>query len=454
MNYAKLLDTDLFAHHIGTYANPTGPDLLARVEPFFEWQERRRQTGTWPYSRALDGAPTAAGGFRSESGARYRGLNFASQDYLSLSTHPAVVEAAHRAIAEHGLHSAGSAMLGGNTVPSLALEEALGEHLHAPHVALFSTGWGAGFGAIAGLVRPADHVVMDELAHACLQQGAMAATRHVSRFRHLDTERLRDRLREIRAGDARNGILVVSEGLFSMDSDVPALAEIQAACREWGATLLVDVAHDLGQLGPRGTGTIGAQGLLGTVDLVVGAFSKTLGTNGGFLATGSEAVRQFVKMFGGPHIFSNALSPVQAAVAGAALKVVRSAEGDALRGRLRGNVDALRGALEAEGLRCYGEPSAVVPVAVGDNAVARVAGKLLLERGVAANLVEYPAVPRSSARFRMQVMAGHSIAQARAAATVVAEAVADARDMLRAPEPEIPAHLSAASETEMAAAAA
>lgn len=436
MSYANLLDTDLFTHHVGTYANPQGPDLLARVEPFFDWQERRRQTGTWPYSRALDGAPTAAGAVRSEVGARYTGLNFASQDYLSLSTHPAVVEAAHRAIAEHGLHSAGSAMLGGNTQPSLALERALAEHLETPHVALFSTGWGAGFGAIAGLVRPADHVVLDELSHACLQQGATAATRNVHRFRHLDTAGLRERLARIRAEDARNGILVVTEGLFSMDSDVPALAEVQAVCREHGATLLVDVAHDFGQLGPRGTGSMGAQGLLGTVDLVVGAFSKTLGTNGGFLATRSAAVRQFVKVFGGPHIFSNALSPVQAAVAAAALRLVRAAEGDALRARLSANVEALRGALAAEGVRCYGEPSAVVPVAVGDNAVARVAGKLLLERGVFANLVEYPAVPRSSARFRMQVMATHSIAQARAAAANVAGAIADARAMVSEPAAE------------------
>ena len=427
MNTRAPFETSLFTHFVSNYAQPSGRDLLARTEPFFDWQDARRREGLWPYSRSLEAAPRAACAVRSETGTGATGLNFLSQDYLSLSTHPEVLQAAHRALRDHGLHSAGSAMLGGNTAPSLVLENALAEALETPHVALFSTGWGAGFGTITALVGPDDHVVLDTLSHACLQTGAAAATKNVVRFRHRDNEAVRRHLRKIRSRDAEHAILVVTEGLFSMDSDVPAIEELQEICREWGATLLVDQAHDLGAMGPRGTGSVGAQEMLGKVDLVMGAFSKTFASNGGFLATRSPAVRQFVRVFGGPHIFSNAMSPVSAAVVREALRIVRSEEGDRLRASLSGSIGALRGELERRGIEALGEPSPVVPVVVGDAPIARVAAKLIFERGVFVNLVEYPAVPIRGSRFRMQVMAGHSEEQARAAAAVVAGAIHEAR---------------------------
>ena len=128
--------------------------------------------------------------------------------------------------------------------------------------------------------------------------------------------------------------MVITEGLFSMESDAPDLAAFQEACREYGATLLVDVAHDLGAMGPGGGGVMAVQGLVGKVDLVMGSFAKTFASNGGFLASHSPAVKQFAKYYGNPHMFSNALSPVQAAVVSEAIRIVRSPEGDELRARL------------------------------------------------------------------------------------------------------------------------
>ena len=218
-------------------------------------------------------------------------------------------------------------MFQGNTHLSRRLEGALGEALGMEHVLLFPTGWAAGFGTITGLVRPGDHVLMDQLSHACLAQGARAATPNWQTFRHNDVDDLRRRLAEVRSRDARHGILVVTEGLFSMDSDSPDLAALQAACREHGAVLLVDVAHDFGAQGAGGGGQLERQRLLGQVDLVMGSFSKTLASNGGFLATNQASVRQFVSIFGGSHTYSNALSPVQAAVVLEALRIVRSPEG-------------------------------------------------------------------------------------------------------------------------------
>ncbi|WP_240359562.1 aminotransferase class I/II-fold pyridoxal phosphate-dependent enzyme [Pyxidicoccus trucidator] len=385
---------------------------------------------------------------RCERGISYQGLNFGSQDYLGLSTHPEVVAAGHRAIEQYGLHSAGSAMFGGNTPPALMLEKALAEHLQMPHVVLFSTGWSAGFGAISGLVRPDDHVVMDALSHQSLQQGAAAATQNVSRVPHLNNRAMRRKLQEIRARDTRNGVLVVTEGLFSMDSDVPRLEELQSICHEFNATLLVDVAHDLGALGPRGTGSLGVQGLLGKVDLVVGTFSKTFGSTGGFMATRSPAVRQFVRIMGGPHIFSNALLPLQAAVVLESLRIVRSEEGEALRAKARENSLALRGAFLERGIQCLGEPSNVVPVPVGDPKVARLASKLVLERGVSANLVEYPAVRVRDSRFRVLVMSSHTPEQVRRAAEVISGAIEEAGQWLKA-QPARPSRAEAPAQARL-----
>lgn len=414
---------DPLGKSLARFARPVGPDLLARTEPFFRWQDSRRRAQVWPYSRSLDGAPLTRTTLRTDDGRKKFGLNFASQDYLALAAHPAVNLAVRRALRDFGPHSAGSPILTGNTQLSLTLERALADHLQMEHILLFPTGWAAGFGVIAGLVREADHVVIDQFGHACLQQGAQAATRNVVRHPHLDAAAAEAALADIRRKDTRAGILVVTEGLFSMDSDVPELGALQAACRRWGATLMVDVAHDLGALGPGGTGNLGAQGVLGQVDLVMGSFSKTFATNGGFLATHSPAVKQFVKCYGGPHIFSNALSPLQAAAALEALRLVRSPEGEERRRSLARAVAALRGGLVDRGITCFGTPSPIVPALVPSVPVLRLASAQVQARGLFANLVEYPAVPVATPRFRLQVMADHSVEDAEQAAALVASGI-------------------------------
>jgi glycine C-acetyltransferase len=420
---------------VAHFARPSGRDLLTRTETFLRWQDGRRDAEVWPYSRALLGAPQPSTRVQDERGRQRTGINFASQDYLGLSTHPDIQAEAMRALQIYGPHSASSPMLQGNTGLSLRLEEALAELVQMEEVVLFSTGWGAGFGTITALVRPDDHVILDNLAHACLQQGAQAATQNVRRHDHLDVAAVRRHLQEIRAQDNKNGILVVTEGLFSMDSDTPDLKALQDLCHEYEATLLVDVAHDLGAMGPNGTGQIGLQDMLGKVDLVVGAFSKTFASNGGFLATNSRAVKQYVKTFGGPHIFSNGLSPVQAAVVLEAVRLVQSAEGECLRANLRHIVHKLRFELAEEGIACLGIPSAVVPVPIGNEKVGRLASAALFRRGIFANLVEFPAVAVGSARFRMQAMATHTDAHVCQAVCAVVASIEEAREAIESPEP-------------------
>lgn len=387
---------------------PRGSNLLARTDGFFRWQDLRRQHGLWPFCRSTEEGPAAVCAARDDRGVQMRGVNFASQDYLSLSSHPAIKEVAKETIEQYGVHSAGSPALVGNTTHSVALEHKIAEFLHMDQVVLFPTGWAAGFGVIKGLVRSADYIVMDSLAHTCLQEGAAAATRNVSLFRHLQLDECRAKLSAIRARDTENGIMVVTEGLFSMDSDTPDLAAMQDLCHEYNAILMVDVAHDLGSLGEDGRGHIGLQKMLGKVDLVMGSFSKTFASNGGFVACNSRAVKEYMGFYSPPCTFSNALSPVQAATVLKAFEIVDSKEGRDLRAALLQNVLSLRAELRDVGMETYGDPSAIVCVKMGSEGLARLVGRRLPELGLIANLVEFPAVPKGQARFRLQVMAKHT----------------------------------------------
>jgi len=387
---------------------PGGPDILGRTEGFFKWQNLRRQNGLWPFSRATEDGPNTFCSAQDDGGNKMRGVNFASQDYLSLSSHPLIKSTAIETIERCGVHSAGSAALVGNTSHSVALEHKIADFLRMQEVVLYPTGWAAGFGVVKGLVRSADHVVMDILSHSCLQEGAHAATNNVHLFRHLDNEYCRNVLAKIRAKDTANGILVVTEALFSMDSDTPDLVALQELCREFNATLVVDVAHDLGCLGEDGRGHIGIQNMLGKIDLVMGSFSKTFASNGGFVACKSRAVKEYLRFYSAPATFSNALSPVQAATILKAFEIVDSLEGRLQRRALMTNVLTLRQLLREAGLDYYGDPSAIVCVKMGTEGLARLVSKQLPELGLIANLVEFPAVPKGAARIRLQVMANHS----------------------------------------------
>ncbi len=408
MNEANTAPFGALEGSMRDFRYPAGANLLERVDGFYDWQQARRKAGVWPLGRSTEHGPHSKCQARTDEGELFEGVNFASQDYLSLSSHPEVRDVAIETIKEFGVHSAGSPALVGNTSLSLSLERTIGEFLKAEHVALFPTGWAAGYGVIKGLVRSNDHIVMDVLAHACLQEGAAAATRNVHLFRHNSIDMAREKLAKIRAVDTVNGILLVTEGLFSMDSDTPDIEALQELANEFNATLVVDVAHDLGSIGETGHGHIGIQNMIGKVDVVMGAFSKTFASNGGFVACRSRAVKEYLRYYSSPNTFSNALSPAQAAIVGKCFDIVSSQEGKQLRQKLMGNITLLRELLNNSGLEVYGDPSPIVCVKMGHESLARLSSRYLPSNGLLANLVEFPAVPKGRARFRLQVMAGHS----------------------------------------------
>jgi glycine C-acetyltransferase len=273
---------------------------------------------------------------------------------------------------------------------------------------LYPTGWSAGFAAVQGFVRPGDHVVLDVLAHSCLQEGARAATQNIHFHGHLNIEGLRRRLQRIRAQDTENGILVVTESLFSMHSDTPDIAALRALCDEFEAMLLVDCAHDFGCIGEDGLGHLGLQNMVDQADIIIGSFSKSFASNGGFIAVKTRGVAEYLKYFSATQTFSNALSPAQAATVLAAVEIIRSEEGRERRARLMDNILYMRSEMAKVGLEALGDPSPIVPVRVGAEGLARIASRNLVNLGAIANLVEYPAVPQGAARYRVQVMADHS----------------------------------------------
>jgi glycine C-acetyltransferase len=249
---------------------------------------------------------------------------------------------------------------------------------------------------------------MDMLAHASLQEGARNATRNVFSVPHLSNDAVARRLERLRRDKPHVGILVVTETVFSMDSDRPDLPGLIDICRRWGATLLVDAAHDLGAFGPTGRGFMEQQGVVGQADILMGSFSKTFASNGGFVACNHAALKLALRGSCGPMTFSNALSPVQAAIVLKALDIVESEEGCRRRIRLLRNASRLRDGLAAAGFDVLGEPSAIVPVVLGDVALSRMTTRHALEGGALVNLVEHPAVPLNGCRWRLQVMADHT----------------------------------------------
>jgi len=392
-----------------------------RADAFWQWNQSRIERGGFPFGKALAQAPKPTTALRYLGGETRSGLNFSSQEYLSLASHPRILAAATEAMHRLGVHSAGSTALGGNLLDGIALEEEIGAWLQTPCVALFPTGWAAGYGVCRGLIRPNDHIVIDVLAHNCLQEGANAATKNIHLYRHLDTAHARRQLQRIRSKDAQNSILLVTEGVFSMDADSPDIAALQTLAHEFGALLVVDVAHDLGCSGPDGTGQIGAQNMLGKVDLVMGAFSKSFASNGGFVASHSMAIKEYLRYYAPSGTFSNALSPMQIAIVRECIRIIRSPEGAARRAQLFTAINALREALVIRGVTVLGRPSPIVPVLVGVDRTARIVCERIAQLGVLTNLVEYPAVSNNSARLRMQVMTDHTPTQCIAAAEIIAD---------------------------------
>lgn len=419
---------------VAEHAGSAGP-FAGRFQALVEDVSRASEQGLWQYFRTHRAGIGRMAEIQDEFGRTFRGLNGASQDYLGLANDPRVLEGAMRAMDLHGAHSAGSAPMGGRTPIAERIEGRLRDILGLRHLCLFPTGWAAGYGALYALLRPGDHVLIDTLAHNCLRHGVEASGAKVHNFSHNDLASLEKRLHRLRASDTDAEILIVTEGLFSMDSDSPDLKGLVALKKTYRAALFLDVAHDLGVLGPGGAGVAARDVSYSDVDFVMGSFSKTFASIGGFFAAHDLGCVRAIQGFSGSYTFSNYLIPAQLGAIDAALGIVISEEGDERRSKLLRNTHALRDMLSANDVETMGDLSAMTIVKAGSEARARLAYRAILEQGVIVNCVEFPAVRRGEARFRIQLSPDYTSSEIEMMGDAVIRGLREADRIWSMPEP-------------------
>jgi len=373
-----------------------------------------RARGTHRRMRVLEGAQAP----RMRVGGR-EVLLFAGSNYLDLAHHPEVVEASARAAREWGCAAGGSRLISGNLALHEALEHELAEFLGTEAALAFTTGYAANVGVIPALVGEGDVVVSDALSHASVVDGCRLSKAGLRVFPHADLDALEDTLREISAIARR--VLVVVDGVYSMDGDTAPLAELVPLAKRWDAIVLIDDAHGTGTLGATGRGTAELAGVEAGVDIWMGTLGKSLGSFGAFVA-GSERLRELLVNVARSFIFSCALAPPQVAAARTALRVMRAEPWR--RERLQANAARLRSRLAGYGISTAPSTTQIVPVVIGENARTMAICERLLARGFYAQGIRHPSVAAETARLRLTPMATHRTEEIDALADALAAEVA------------------------------
>ncbi len=326
-----------------------------------------------------------------------------SNNYLGLTTHPKVREAAMRALAEYGTSCSGSRFANGTIDLHEKLEASLARFVGKQAAQVFSTGFQTNQGVIAPLLSRSDTVIIDRLVHASIVDGVRLSFGKVRRFRHNDSESLR---KNLEASADSSGILVVVDGVYSMEGDIAPLPEIVATAKEFGARIMVDDAHGLGVLGENGRGTLEHFGVTDEVDLVMGTFSKSLASLGGFIA-GDERIISYIKHHSRALIFSAAMPPSAIATVQAALEVIETEP--EIRKNLWRNTRFFREQIVGAGFNTGPTETPIVPIIVGDDFRTIFFWKKLFDEGLFTNCVLSPGVPEGQQRIRMCMMATHTM---------------------------------------------
>lgn len=334
-------------------------------------------------------------------------VNFSSNDYLGLAAHPALTGAAERALRDYGMGSGASRLISGGLSPHRELEEKLASFKGVESALVFSSGYAAALGTIPALVGKDDFILLDKLSHACLVDAARLSGATLRVFPHNHMDRLASQLAwcsERRKPGAN--VLIVTESVFSMDGDVPPLAEIVGLAEEFDAFVLLDEAHGTGTVGRAGRGLADALDLTRRVAIHMGTLSKALGCSGGYIA-GSATLTELLVNKARSFIFSTAPPPSVSAAALAALNLLDSPEGVALVATLQKNI---RLAAELGGMTHQNDfPTPILPVILGSEETALVASlRAANDHGLLLPAIRFPTVARGMARLRVSIRADHS----------------------------------------------
>ena len=361
-----------------------------------------RESGYYPYFKVIKS--------ESDSCVNVDGrelIMLGSNNYLGLTTHPHVRERAAEALAKYGTSCTGSRLLNGNLDIHEELERRLARFVGKESALVFSTGFGANIGTISAVVGRHDTVVIDKDDHASIYDGCKLSYGKVVRFEHNDVASLDEALARA-GGNEHGGILVVVDGVFSMEGDIAPLPEMLPVLKRHGARIMVDDAHASGVLGPFGNGTAAHFGVTDDVDLIMGTFSKSFASLGGFIA-GDELLIDYVKHNSRPFIFSAAMAPPSVGACLGALDVMESEPQH--RERLWEIVRTMQAGYRDLGFDTGTSETPVIPIILGDEMLVFAFWKRLLDEGIFVNPVRPPAVPAGRALLRTSYMATHTDAQ-------------------------------------------
>ena len=333
-------------------------------------------------------------------------LNFCSNDYLGLASHPKVIEGLRTAAVKYGVGSGASHLVCGHSTPHHQLEEALAEFTGRPRALLFSCGYMANTGVLTTLLQKGDQVFQDRLNHASLLDGGLYSGARFRRFPHNDVPALERKLQKPEAAGLK---LVVVDGVFSMDGDTAPLAELAAVCRQREAWLMVDDAHGFGVMGERGAGSTEAAGLdAESVPVLMATLGKALGTAGAFVA-GSEVLIEGLIQQARNYIYTTALPPAVAAATLVSLRLLQ--EESWRRGHLQDLISRFRrGAVQLE-LPLMASLSPIQPLLAGEARRATAISERLRQQGLLIGAIRPPTVPAGTSRLRVTLSAAHTAEQ-------------------------------------------
>lgn len=330
-------------------------------------------------------------------------LNLCSNNYLGFADHPRLKEAAKKAIDEFGVGPGAVRSIAGTQSLHLELETKLAEFKHAPACIVLQAGFSANTAVIPAITGRGDVIFSDELNHASIIDGCRLSRADVVRYAHNDAADLRNKI--IQHKDSARRMLVITDGVFSMDGDIAPLPEIAEVADEFGAIVMVDDAHGEGVLGDSGRGIVNHFKLEGKVEIEVGTLSKAFGVMGGFV-TGPRVLIDYLRQRARPFLFSSGLTPADTAAAIAAVDVLL--ESDELVKKLWDNAAYFQKGLREAGFDTGQTQTPITPVMLGEAKLASDFSKKLFEKGIFAQSISYPTVPRGKARIRCMVSAAHS----------------------------------------------
>ncbi len=330
-------------------------------------------------------------------------LNFCANNYLGLSSHPKVIEAAHRALDERGYGLSSVRFICGTQDRHKELERRLSEFLGMEDTILYSSCFDANGGLFETLLGPEDAVISDELNHASIIDGIRLCKAERHRFKHDDMDDLEAKLKATQDKRLR---LVATDGVFSMDGDIARLDRICDLAERYGAMVMVDDSHATGFVGKTGRGTHEHCGVMGRVDVITSTLGKALGgASGGFTSARKEIV-ELLRNRSRPYLFSNTLAPP--IVAGSLAVLDLLSETTELRDRLESNTERFREKMTAAGFEIRPGTHPIVPIMLGEAKLAVDFARMLLDEGIYVIGFSYPVVPRGQARIRVQISAAHT----------------------------------------------